>query len=181
MTLSDRLKGINIYLVGMMGTGKTTIGQILAPQLDYRFFDCDHLLEKVAQTSIQEIFATQGEIAFRELETQILSQLYAYTRSVIATGGGIVLKPENWSYLRHGLVIWLDASVELLCQRLTADQTRPLLQNTDLEAKLTALSKQRRHLYAEADLQIIIQPEQTPEAIASEILAQIPTVLKPEI
>ena len=163
-----------------MGTGKTTVGQILAPLLDYRFFDCDHLVEKVTQTSIGEIFATDGEAAFRELETQILSQLYAYTRSVISTGGGIVLKTENWSYLRHGLVIWLDSPVELLCQRLANDQTRPLLNDTDLTAKLTTLLAQRRHLYAEADLHIIIQPEQTPEAIASEILTQIPTVLKPE-
>ena len=180
-TLGDRLKGINIYLVGIMGTGKTTVGQFLASQLDYRFFDCDILLEKVAQSTIQEIFATQGEAAFRQLETQILSQLYSYTRSVIATGGGVVLKTENWSYLRHGLVIWLDAPVQLLCQRLATDDTRPLLNHSDLESKLTSILEQRYHLYAEADLKIIIEPEQTPDAIASHILAQIPTVLKAEV
>ena len=179
--LGDSLKGINIYLVGMMGTGKTTVGQVLASQLDYRFFDCDLLLEKVAQSTIQEIFATQGEAQFRQLETQILSQLYSYTRSVIATGGGVVLKTENWSYLRHGLVIWLDAPIELLCQRLATDETRPLLNHSDLESKLTSILEQRCHLYAEADLKIIIEPEQTPEAIASHILAQIPTVLKTEV
>ncbi|ELR96301.1 shikimate kinase [Gloeocapsa sp. PCC 73106] len=179
--LSDRLKGINVYLVGMMGTGKSTIGQILAHNLEYRFFDSDTVLERVAQANITEIFATEGEEVFRELETQVLSQLCAYTRSVIATGGGVVLKPKNWSYLHHGLVIWLDAPVELLYQRLAIDQTRPLLNGSDLLGKLTSLQEQRRSFYAEADLKITIQSEQTPEAIVDQILEQIPTLLKTHI
>jgi shikimate kinase len=178
--LSDRLKGINIYLVGMMGTGKSTIGDILAPYLDYRFFDQDILIERVTQKTIQEIFAIEGEEYFRQLESQILAQLCSYTRSIIATGGGVVLKAENWSYMRHGLVIWLDAPVELLCQRLATDETRPLLNHGDLKDKLRSILEQRRQFYAQADLTITIQPEETPEAIALNILEAIPSVLKPE-
>jgi len=177
-SLRDRLQGMNIYLVGMMGTGKSTVGRVLASELDYRFFDCDDLIEKITETTIQDIFATQGEEVFRQLETEVLSQLCAYTRSVIATGGGVVLKPQNWSYLRHGLVIWLDAPVELLCQRLAEDETRPLLNNSDLQSKLASLLIERESFYGEADLKITIESEETPEAIASRIIEQIPTVLK---
>lgn len=173
-----QLKGINIYLVGMMGTGKTTIGKVLAQKLEYRFFDSDDILEKVTQTSINEIFANQGEKVFRQLETQVLGQLCAYTKAVIATGGGAVLKTKNWSYLHHGLVIWLDAPVELLYQRLAQDNTRPLLNGQDLRQKLTSILETRESFYGEADLRISIQSEQTPTAIAESILEQIPTVLK---
>lgn len=175
---SDRLKGMNIYLVGMMGSGKTTIGKCLASKIEYRFFDTDLLIEKVTQSSINEIFAQEGEATFRQLETQILEQLCAYTRAVIATGGGIVLKPKNWSYLRHGLVIWLNSPVEILYQRLITNKTRPLLKEGNLLDKLTNLTQQRRAFYAQADLVIDTASEQNPEIIANSILEQIPTVLK---
>lgn len=170
--MTNLLQGLNVYLIGMMGSGKTTVGEILARQLNYRFFDTDVLIEEVAAQTIKEIFAREGEAKFREIETQVLGELSAYTRSVIATGGGIVLKPQNWSYLRQGLVIWLDAPVDLLMQRLAADTSRPL------KSKLVSLSAQRRSLYAEADLNIIIENNQTPEQIVSKIQQQIPTVIK---
>lgn len=172
------LKGLSIYLIGMMGSGKTTVGQILAQQLGYRFFDTDVLIERVTNKTINEIFATEGEEKFREIESQILGQLSAYTKSVVATGGGIVLKPQNWSYLRQGLVIWLDASVDLLIRRLTEDNTRPLLKESNLQEKLVSLLEQRQSLYAEADLRIPIEIDHSPEEIVSQIQQKIPTVIK---
>lgn len=150
------LKGVNVYLIGMMGAGKTTIGSLLARHLDYRFFDTDAVIEQAAKQPITQIFAESGEAAFRQLETQVLAQLSSYTRLVIATGGGIVLKRENWSYLRHGVVVWLDVPIEHLHHRLQHDQSRPILQDQsiNLKEKLQALSDQRQSLYAQADIQI---------------------------
>lgn len=176
--MNDLLKGINVFLIGMMGSGKTTVGRLLAHQLGYHFFDTDVLIEQVADKTINEIFAEGGEDTFRQLETQVLSELSAYTNLTIATGGGIVLDRFNWSYLHHGLIVWLDASVDLLIDRLQNDTTRPLLQAADPASALQKLLDQRQHLYAEADLHIRINASETPEQIASRIVAEIPTVLK---
>ena len=176
--MNNLLQGVNIFLIGMMGTGKTTVGNLLARKLGYRFFDTDILIEKVAGQTINQIFATEGEESFRDLESKVLGELSTYTRSAIATGGGIVLRTKNWSYLHHGLIIWLDTPVELLTKRLTEDTTRPLLKETDLNSKLTSLLEHRRSLYAQADLHIEIKIEQTPEHIASEVIEMIPTILK---
>ncbi|MEB3311245.1 MAG: shikimate kinase [Snowella sp.] len=174
----DALQGLNIYLIGMMGTGKTTIGKILAQKLSYRFFDTDVLVERVVEKSINDLFAEEGEAYFRDLESQVLNHLSAYGRSVIATGGGIVLRPLNWSYLRDGLTIWLDAPVDLLVERLAEDNTRPLLKTDELPHKLTTLLADRKNLYQEADLHILIEAKESPDAIADKILNAIPTVLK---
>ena len=174
------LKGMSVFLIGMMGVGKTTVGKNLARQLGYRFCDTDVLIETVANQTISNIFATAGEASFRELESQVLSEVSAYTKTVIATGGGIVLKQMNWSYLRHGLIVWLDADVDLLLERLKEDSTRPLLQEVDPEAKLKSLLEERTHLYSQADLHICLKAEQTPEAIAQQIVSEIPTILKEE-
>jgi shikimate kinase len=176
--MGDRLQGLNLYLIGMMGTGKTTVGQRLAKELGYRFFDTDVLIERVAQKSINELFAEDGEAFFRELESQVLGEVSACTRSVIATGGGAVLCPVNWGYLRHGLIIWLDAPISLLVERLAEDNTRPLLKMDDLSLKLETLLAERKSLYQEADLQIAIAKNENPEQIVLKILEQIPNVLK---
>jgi shikimate kinase len=168
------LQGVNVYLIGMMGVGKTTVGKLLAQKLNYRFFDTDVLIERVAGKTIPDIFASQGEESFRELESKILEQLSAYTCSAIATGGGIVQRHRNWSYLHHGLIIWLDADLELIEQRLAGDNSRPLA------SKLASLLEARRPLYAQADLRVAIATQQNPEEITAQILTLIPTVLKPE-
>jgi shikimate kinase len=178
--MNQLLKGVNLYLVGMMGSGKTTVGRLLAKELGYQFFDTDAVIEQSQQKSINDIFAEAGEAAFRDLETEVLAQLSARVRLAIATGGGIVLKRKNWSYLRHGLVVWLDAPVELLQARLQNDATRPLLKEADLSAKLQSLLEQRQALYAQADLRITLEPGETPEHIAARVIAAIPTVLSPE-
>ena len=148
------LKKTNLYLVGMMGAGKTTIGRKLANRLGYRFIDTDDVIEQTAKQPINQIFAQSGEAEFRRLESEVLSQLSAYTEMVVATGGGIVTQPMNWSYLRHGIVVWLDVPILVLISRLSGDTSRPLLKEVDLEAKLKTLLTERSHLYAQADLRI---------------------------
>ena len=170
--MSNILQGLNIYLIGMMGSGKTTVGQELAQKLNYRFYDTDQIIEAVAKTPITEIFQQQGEPYFRNLETKVLKELSVHTKSVISTGGGIIGQQINWSYLQYGLVIWLDVDVEILQQRLADDETRPLAD------KLESLLQSRRPLYAQADIAISIRAEQSPSEISAQIIETMPTVIK---
>ncbi|MBJ7898326.1 MAG: AAA family ATPase [Cyanobacteria bacterium RI_101] len=176
--MDGNLRGLNIFLIGMMGSGKSSVGQVLAGRLGYRFFDADIVLERVAQTSINDFFAREGESAFRDLESRVLGELAAQTRSVVATGGGAVLRRQNWSYLRHGLVVWLSAPVAVLAERLRGDETRPLLKTEDLEGKLKTLLGEREALYQEADLMIETTAALSTEEVAAQILAALPRVLK---
>ena len=154
----------NIYLIGMMGAGKTTVGKLLAEELDYNFFDTDIEVEKLAQKTITEIFAREGEAKFRELESQILEQVSTSYNRVIATGGGIVERDQNWNYLRTGLVVWLDADLDLLNQRLAVAKDRPLAE------QIESLLVTRNPLYDRANLRIAIESEHTPEDIVAGII-----------
>ncbi|MBR8830332.1 MAG: Shikimate kinase 2 [Chroococcopsis gigantea SAG 12.99] len=188
MTTSTKLsslQGLSIFLIGMMGTGKSTLGEVLAQKLNYSFLDTDIIIEKLTKMSVSDIFASQGETGFRGLESQVLQEVCSYRKTVVATGGGIVLKKINWSYLKQGLIIWLDAPVDLLIQRLENDaegtlpaRTRPLLLTSDLKNTLTELLNQRRTLYAEADLHIEVKDACSPLELADYILEKIPTVLQ---
>lgn len=153
-TNSDLLRGTNLYLIGMMGAGKSTLGTAMAAQLGYRFLDTDTLIEQVAGKSIPAIFATSGEAAFRALESEVLRQIAPYTRLVVATGGGIILRSENWGHLRNGVIVWLDVALAELQQRLQGDEQRPLLQRADWPQYLAHLLEQRRELYAQADIRL---------------------------
>jgi len=177
--LSDRLKGLNLYLVGMMGAGKSTLGKHLATRLQYQFFDTDTLIEQVTQRSIPDLFA-EGEAEFRAVETSVLAQLCPYHHLVVATGGGMVTRPQNWSYLHQGLVIWIDVPLQQLFDRLQKDPTpRPLLQTPDPLAKLETLLQQRRSLYGEADLHFLNDRlEETLEETLDRLLNAIPSALK---
>ena len=175
--MSNLLQGLNIYLIGMMGSGKTTIGNHLAQSLNYRFIDTDQTIEAIAKQPVSAIFAESGEASFRELETKVLAELSVYTRAVIATGGGIIGQQRNWSYLRQGLIVWLDVDLEILKKRVAQDATRPLA------AKLESLLEARRPLYAQADIQIKVSSasEASPEELAAQIMETIPTVLKSQV
>jgi shikimate kinase len=153
--LVSLLKGTSLYLVGMPGSGKSTLGQTLAMQLGYRFFDTDQLIESAVGQRTTQIFEESGEAVFRELETRTLAELAPMARMVVATGGGIVLRPENWSHLRNGVVLWLDPPLSVIGSRLAGDRSRPLLAG-DLAAKLTELRKARSPLYQQADLRLEI-------------------------
>jgi shikimate kinase len=176
---TDLLRGTNLYLVGMMGAGKSTLGHHLAGHLGYRFLDTDALIEQVAGQPIAEIFASVGEADFRTLETEVLAQVSAYTRVVIATGGGIVLQPMNWSYLRHGVVVWLDVPLPELESRLQDDRDRPLLQRPDWKTHLATLLAQRHPLYAAADIHLPVAPGEPPAAIAQRLFGLMQTRLRP--
>lgn len=178
MRENSLLKGVNLYLIGMMGTGKTTVGRLLAGRLGYGFVDTDAIVEQLSGKTISQLFAEQGEVAFRQIETKVLAEVCAYTHLAIATGGGIVMRQENWSYLHHGLIVWLDVPVEQLYVRLASDTTRPLLQDSDPLEKLRSLLEQRQPLYAQADLRITPSAQETPEQLAIRVLEEIPKVLK---
>ena len=174
---AEFLKGTNLYLVGMMGSGKSTIGKHLAHTLSYRFIDTDEVIVQATSQSINQIFAEQGEATFRDIETQVLAQVAPYTHTVIATGGGMVIKQENWSYLQSGLVVWINVSVDELIARLSRDRSRPLLKTDDLRHKLTTLLAQRQARYAQADATVTHQPGEKVDAIASRILTTLQTVV----
>lgn len=178
--IKDRLKDRSLFLIGMMGSGKSTVGRLLAEQLGYRFCDTDSVIEQCAQKPIREIFAASGEGAFRDLESTVLAEVSAYLRTVVATGGGIVLQRKNWSYLRHGIVVWLDVPIEYLQARLLSDTTRPLLQESDPAVKLKTLLEQRQALYAQADVRVEYQSGETPEQVAERTIALIQQVIKPD-
>lgn len=167
------LQGTNLYLVGMMGSGKTTVGRLLAMQLKYKFLDTDGVIEKLAQKSIAQIFADSGEATFREMETQVLSRVAVETRTAIATGGGIVLQRQNWSYLHHGVVVWLDVSVEQLLKRLKGSTHRPLLHDSDPRQKLQQLLEQRQPLYAAADVRVRVDGDEHPTSVTSRVLMAV--------
>ena len=177
-TLKQRLSGRSLYLVGMMGSGKTSTGRPLAERLGYGFVDADAVIEQAAGCSIPDIFERAGEAGFRKLESQVLSAISQRHSLVVATGGGAVTQPENWGLLHSGIVIWLDVVSDKLLQRLKADSTvRPLLQTADPEAALNTLLNERRPLYAEADLTVVINDE-APETVADGILQLLPSLLK---
>lgn len=174
----SRLQGVSLYLVGMMGAGKSTVGRILAERLGYQFFDTDALIETAANQTIPDIFARQGEAGFRDWETQVLAQLSAHARLVVATGGGIVERSQNWSYLHHGLTLWLDVPAAELHRRLQADPTpRPLLDHPNPLEPLTQLLDRRHDLYAQADVRI---PEaaQPLESLLPAIAERLQTSLR---
>lgn len=178
VALRQRLEGLNLYLVGMMGCGKSSAGRALAEQLGYRFLDADTSIEAVAARSIPEIFASDGEAGFRDLEAAVLNQIAGWHSLVVATGGGAVLRPENWGQMRQGVVIWLDAPDALLLQRLAADPTpRPLMAAADPGARLRELLAQRRPLYAQADLHIL-QDGRPPGQVAAQVLEALPSILR---
>lgn len=177
-SLRQRLGGRSLYLIGMMGSGKTSTGRPLAERLGYGFVDADAVIEQAAGCTIPEIFERDGEAGFRALESQVLNAISQRHSLVVATGGGVVTQRPNWGLLHSGIVIWLDVMRDQLLARLRADATeRPLLQTPDPEAALDDLLAQRKPLYAEADLTVVIDQED-PATVADGILQLLPGLLK---
>lgn len=144
----------NVYLIGPMGSGKTSIGQRLAKLLGLEFLDNDHELEKQTGASVGLIFDLEGEEGFRKRETAMLKKLVARQKILLATGGGTVVREENRELLRNsGLVVYLRTSVGQQLRRLSHDKSRPLLQSANREEKLARLAEERNPLYEQlADL-----------------------------
>lgn len=138
----------NVYLVGLMGAGKTTIGKALARRLAYGFVDSDHEIESRTGVSLPTIFEIEGEEGFRKREAQVIADLANLNSHVVATGGGAVLRQENRENLRAGgFVIYLNVPLPTLWERTRHDKNRPLLQVSDPLQKLRELHAQRDPLY----------------------------------
>ena len=140
----------NIFFVGLMGAGKTTIGRLLAKHLSKHFYDTDHEIERRTGVNIPLIFELEGEAGFRKRETAVIAELCRMQDIVLATGGGAILAQQNRESLKqHGTVIYLRAHVQELWQRTRNDKNRPLLQTDDPRAKLEQLFIERDPLYHE--------------------------------
>jgi shikimate kinase len=140
----------SIFLVGMMGAGKTSVGRVLAKRLNKVFYDSDHVIEERTGVKIPVIFEIEGEPGFRRRESAVLNELTALDDVVLATGGGAVLAPENRDRLRaRGTVVYLRASVKDLLNRTRHDKNRPLLQTADPRARLSELYDMRDPIYRE--------------------------------
>ncbi|HXH71829.1 MAG TPA: shikimate kinase [Mariprofundaceae bacterium] len=137
-----------ISLIGLTGTGKTTIGRLLAARLHLDFTDLDESIVLQEGKSIPDIFAAAGEEGFRDIESELLQQQCASTSRIISTGGGAVLRDENRKcLLQAGPVIWLDAPQEVIAQRVSGDTNRPLIYNSDPSQKVNEMDRLRREFY----------------------------------
>lgn len=160
----------NIVLTGFMGTGKTYTGRALARKMGTRFIDTDTLIEKEAGMSIREIFEKYGEPHFRGLEREIVKKVSEENGMVIAVGGGAIVNTANLADLkRHGIVINLTASPEVILSRVERNSDRPLLQVEDKIVKIRELLEERAPYYQRADITIDTDSKKT-EQVADEIL-----------
>lgn len=169
------MKAQNIILVGPMGSGKSTIGKILANKLHREFRDSDHFIEQKTGVDIGRIFDIEGENGFRDRESNALIELLGHHSRVVATGGGSVLRKENQTLLIScGYIIFLDTTVNQQLQRLRRDKKRPLLQTDNPRRRLEALFDERRPIYLQiADLAVKTD-RKSARKLASDIINQLP-------
>lgn len=171
---SRKLSSGNLILVGMMGSGKTTIGKALAKHLGKMFVDSDEEIQKRTGVTIPHIFDVEGEAGFRQREAAALSDLVGRDNMVLATGGGAVLADHNRDMLQqNGIVIYLKASVHDLWQRTRHDRNRPLLQTCDPQAKLTELLHQRDPLYRRVADIVVQSGKQSAQALTMHLADEI--------
>jgi len=164
----------NLFLVGPMGSGKTTIGRQLANILRLDFNDSDHEIVRRTGASIPLIFDIEGEEGFRQRESEVIAELTQSSGLVLATGGGAVLREENRRHLRErGVVIYLFASIEQLLRRTSRDRNRPLLQTSDPRAKLEELMQLRDPLYREVADMILYTDDRSVRSVVKEILIRL--------
>ena len=164
----------NIFLVGLMGAGKTTVGKALAKKLNKRFIDSDHEIEARTGATIPLIFEIEGEASFRRREAEVIRDLTAQDDIVLATGGGAILDPESRTYLNsRGTVIYLRASVHSLLQRTSHDKNRPLLQKGDPRKTLEELTRIRDPLYNEVAHFVIDTGRPNVQYLMHSILSQL--------
>ncbi len=170
---SDTVSG-NIILVGLMGSGKTSVGKVLARLLGKTFVDSDHEIERATGVRIPVIFEIEGEAGFRARERRMIDQLVARNNLLLATGGGAVLSRENRDTLHaNGTVIYLRAPVKSLLKRTQRDRGRPLLQVADPAAKLAELFEQRDPLYREVAHLTVDTGNQSVRSLAGQIETQL--------
>ncbi len=160
----------NVYLVGMMAVGKTTVGRHLASRLDFTFHDTDQVIENRAGADISWIFELDGEERFRDREQQVIEELTRQGGVVLATGGGAVLRERNRTVLRErGIVVYLRSGIDLILERTRSDRRRPLLQVDDVRERIETLTTERGPLYESVAHLAITVDHRPPKAIANDI------------
>lgn len=160
----------NLYLVGMMGSGKSVTGRKLAEMMRYPFVDLDDCLQKKMQRTISDIFSKDGEAFFRLQEAAVLQEVSAVKPQVVSTGGGVVLNPGNIRRMREtGTVIYLETSLEALWQRVRNRDERPLLKTQNPRETLSQLLESRRGIYEKESNLKVNTDGQTAEAVAEQI------------
>lgn len=158
--------GKNLVLIGMMGSGKSTIGHRAAQELNLPFYDLDKEIEKKAHCSITEIFQQEGEATFRELEHDIIQEIVKKAPAVIATGGGAFIEKRNRElFQKNSITIYLSASAETLFERTKSTTHRPLLQNHDPLSTLKNLLQKRHAFYEQANFTITVDHLGPPEIV----------------
>jgi len=161
----------NIYLVGFMGSGKSTVGKILAEKLNMNFIDIDKLIEEKEGMKIKDIFEQKGESYFRELERKQIEVIVNQEGLVVSTGGGLGANLDNMNLMKkNGDVVWLDVSLNTVLDRLKNDQDRPLLKQPT--EKIKQLFEERKNVYRLANIRINAD-KKTPSQIVEEILIKI--------
>ena len=176
-TLKEKLGGRNIFLIGMMGSGKSQTGPVLAKMINYAFVDTDDVIEKASKQSISSIFEKDGEKVFRDVEKKVLKEISQHHSLVIATGGGLVTLPENWGILHQGIVIWLDLDLKRSIKRIESDKKkRPLLIGDDLAESFSQIYESRKPIYLESDLRIEVEDQSSYE-VAIMIAEHLPSIL----
>ena len=164
----------NIFLVGMMGAGKTTIGRALAQRLHLRFVDTDRIMVERTGVPVATIFEIEGEEGFRKRESAVLAEVAGSDAQVIATGGGSILAHENRELMhRRGTVIYLRAQVDALWERTRHDTSRPLLATPDPRATLASLLEKRDPLYREAAHLIVDTGPQSAAVLVNRVMSAL--------
>lgn len=162
---------MNIYIVGPMGSGKSTVGKIVARSLFLDFLDSDEEIERTTGATIDWIFDLEGEAGFRKRETIELEKIVQLNSHVVATGGGIILSDHNRNLLgARGIVVYLETPIKTQVERTGKDKDRPLLKNGDPEAILTQLNSEREHLYKEVSDHVIQTINKSSQEVADQII-----------
>lgn len=158
-----------------MGSGKSTIGNLLAKKLHHPFIDSDHYIEAKTGVDIPRIFDVEGEDGFRQRETEALKELMTNSQTIIATGGGSVVRSENQSILQQGgFIVFLDTSIHQQMNRLSKDKKRPLLQTENPRKKLEELLHQRKPIYQKLADYTVKTDHKYAKNILSEIIKNLP-------
>lgn len=172
--------GGNIFLVGLMGAGKTSVGKLLARRLGKTFYDCDHEIELATGVRVPVIFEIEGEAGFRAREGRMLAELVQRRNIVLATGGGAVLSEHNRGLLsEHGTVVYLRAAPQDLWQRTRHDRNRPLLQTPDPLARLSQLFDERDPLYRGIAHVIMDTGNQSVSSLAHRLAQKLAVLASP--
>jgi shikimate kinase len=169
----ERKKPKNIFLVGFMGAGKSTVGRILARKLGWRYCDADKVIETKCGKTVSEIFSSDGELRFRDLESETIESLAGKERQVVATGGGAVMRGENMRAMkRGGVTVYLKAPMGVIWERIRHSKARPLLDVDNPFEAASGLLQKRIPYYEAADITVDTEGL-TPEEAASEITKRL--------